>query len=145
MSWYIKKEEIVGKKVLGVYISEEYLVLETDQGRVAFDVEGDCCSYSYFYDIVGADKLIANGPIVEVNELDLSEQNHDANYESIAVYGYEFVSEHPVWGEQTTVVSFRNASNGYYGGWMQMVHSPDRLNVNELQPVTGEFYEVEGR
>ncbi|QXN73014.1 hypothetical protein SEA_PHILLIS_43 [Mycobacterium phage Phillis] len=143
--WGIEKEEVVGKKVLAVFISEEYLVFETDKGRVGFGVEGDCCSWSYFYDIVGADKLLANGPITEISELDLSDQNYYEDYEDIQVYGYEFVSAHPVWGEQTTVVSFRNSSNGYYGGWMNSVENPNRLNLNDLQLVTGEFHEVKGR
>ncbi|AYD86971.1 hypothetical protein SEA_NEARLYHEADLESS_42 [Mycobacterium phage NearlyHeadless] len=143
--WGIENEEVIGKKVLAVFISEDYLVFETDKGRVAFSVEGDCCSWSYFHDIVGADKLLANGPITEINQLDLSDQNYDEDYEYVQVYGYEFVSEHPVWGAQTTVVSFRNSSNGYYGGWMNTAYRPESLNLNELQLVNGEFYEVKGR
>lgn len=38
--------------------------------------------------------------------------------EYIQVYGYRLVTEHPLFGEQTSVFAFRNASNGYYGGWM---------------------------
>lgn len=136
-------ELVVGKKVLAVRVSEQFLVFETDQGLVAFSVEGDCCSHSYFYDIVGADKLLANGPVVSASELDLSDRSFYEDYEDIQVYGYEFVSEHPIWGEQTTVVSFRNSSNGYYGGWMNSVDQPGRLNLNDLQLVTGEFYEVQ--
>lgn len=137
------KDLVVGKKVLAIRVSERFLVFETDDGLVAFSVEGDCCSYSYFHDIVGADKLLANGPIVSAKELDLSEQNFYQDYEDIQVYGYEFVSEHPIWGEQTAVVSFRNSSNGYYGGWMNSVSQPERLNLNDLQLVSGEFYEVQ--
>lgn len=134
---------VVGKKVESIHVSEAHLVFETDQGRVAFYVEGDCCSHSYFYDVVGADKLLFNGPIVSAKELDLSDRHFSEGYDEIAVYGYEFVSEHPVWGAQTTVVSFRNASNGYYGGWMGAVRDPERLDITTLQIVTGEFYEVQ--
>lgn len=34
----------------------------------------------------------------------------------IQVYGYSIVTEHPFFGEQTSTFSFRNSSNGYYGG-----------------------------
>lgn len=144
--WSFDKGEldqlVVGKKVLAIYISEDYLVFDTDKGRVGFYVEGDCCSWSYFHDIVGADKLLNNGPIASWKELDLSDQSFDDHYDYIQVYGYEFVSGHPKWGEQTTVVSFRNSSNGYYGGWMNSVADPEKLDLMSMQLVTGEFYEV---
>ncbi|AHB29646.1 hypothetical protein SEA_ARCHETTA_37 [Mycobacterium phage Archetta] len=141
--WGFTKERIIGKKVLAIYMDDQSLILETDQGTVGFGVKGDCCSWSYFYDIYGADKLLSNGPVIEVNEIDLSDQNHDQDGESIQVYGYEFVTEHPIWGEQTTVVSFRNSSNGYYGGWMYDLEYPERVDVGRLQFVTEEYHDVE--
>ncbi|AVP42076.1 hypothetical protein KIP48_gp55 [Mycobacterium phage Naca] len=141
--WGITKDRIIGKKVLAIYMDDQSLILETDHGTVGFGVQGDCCSWSYFYDIYGADKLLSNGPVIEVNEIDLSDQNHNQDYECIQVYGYEFVTEHPIWGGQTTVVSFRNSSNGYYGGWMYDLPNPEKVDVGRLQFVTGEYHDVE--
>jgi hypothetical protein len=132
---------IVGKKVRGVWVNDEFLRFETDQGSVTYRVWGECCSHSYFHDIVGVRKLLDNGPVVSVEEVELQSGDqgyHDpecwlewegwtqegpntkceVDHESLTVYGYAFVTEHPEWGEQTTVVAFRNESNGYYGGWM---------------------------
>ena len=116
------EQEIVGKKVLGVYLDEDLLALETTQGTVAFSVEGDCCSRSSFHDIIGVRKLIESGPVIKVEKVpasfecdNYSEQGDD----SIENYGYAFVADHPTFGEITCVVSFRNNSNGYYGGWME--------------------------
>jgi hypothetical protein len=145
--WYLEDEELsslVGKKVTKILISEGCLIFETDQGRVGFGVDGDCCSYSYFYDITGPQKLLDNGPIVSARELDLSHDNHDQDYEYIRVYGYEFVSEHPVFGEQTTVVTFRNSSNGYYGGSMYLLHAPDEIDTSEgFLVAEGDFLAVD--
>jgi hypothetical protein len=34
------------------------------------------------------------------------------------VYGYALVTQSQRWGEVTSVFSFRNYSNGYYGGFI---------------------------
>jgi len=118
---------LVGHKVTAVEMSEERLVFTTDVGEFVYEVEGDCCSYSYFYDLIGKEKLIENGPVVSVGTIDLKEpDDEDAERdECVQVYGFEIVTEHPRWGEQTTVFSFRNASNGYYGGSMYLVSAPE--------------------
>ena len=118
-------EALVGRKVEHVYMNYEYLVFDTDTGRFGYDVEGDCCSSSYFYDFIGVEKLLANGPIVSVKELNLDDPSNDADNDTVTqAYGFEFVTVHPNWGEQTSVVSFRNDSNGYYGGWMNYLGAP---------------------
>ena len=38
--------------------------------------------------------------------------------ELIQKYGYAITTESEQFGEMTSVFSFRNSSNGYYGGWM---------------------------
>jgi|SRR5690606_24293018 len=135
-------KSLIGEKIIEIRMGQYLLVFTTESGkRIGFAVEGDCCSHSYFYDFVGADKLFLNGPVTEFNEVSLGEDEYyDGEY--IQVYGYEIVTEHPVWGEQTSVFSFRNASNGYYGGWMVEVKIPEDADFSELPLVTGEHYEV---
>lgn len=110
-------------------MNDEYLIFETDRGATAYTVEGDCCSRSYFHDFIGVKKLLENGPVIEASEVkddslptELAgpEEQDGDRYEDeyIQVYGYRLVTEHPLFGEQTSVFAFRNASNGYYGGWM---------------------------
>lgn len=128
---------MIGRKVIGVSATEETLWFIFNDGETqAFTVEGDCCSHSYFYDFVGLDKLIANGPVLSAKEISLGEPNDPdaAKGEVVVAYGFEFVTEHPVWGEQTSVLSFRNDSNGYYGGWMYATDAemPSGLQVHTV-------------
>ena len=52
------------------------------------------------------------------------------------VYGYKIVTAHPVFGEVTSVLSFRNSSNGYYGGWMDRTGD---VRTEGLQRITEDF------
>lgn len=157
-------KKLVGKKVVAIYMNDEYLLMGFDDGTYqAWSVEGDCCSHSYFYDFHGVTKLLDNGPIIEVGEVDLvpgdpgyyddadenerrkqawiaehpGEDPDDNRWDwytyddCIQVYGYKLITEHAIFGYQTSVFSFRNSSNGYYGGWMYEV-SPSKLPVLPL-------------
>lgn len=122
-------EKLVGSIVQKIYFNEEYLKFETDKGTFIFTVEGDCCSSSMFYDFYGVKKLLKGNPVISTKAIDLdaSDVKVDGEYstdkkssdESIQVYGYELVTKDSILGEVTSVLSFRNYSNGYYGGWMQ--------------------------
>lgn len=109
-----------GKKIEAVYMNENFLVFKTSENKYyGYSVWGDCCSHSYFHDFVAVEKLIQNNEITQVNALPETDATaHDADYihDLVRHYGYEFVSISELWGEQTSVMSFRNASNGYYGG-----------------------------
>lgn len=116
------EKHLVGKKIKQVYMNDQYLAFKTDKGNVVFSVEGDCCSSSYFHDFIGLDKVKKNGPVVSAKEIDLAEDDprckYEGNEDCLRCYGFEIVTEDPEFGEVTTVFSFRNDSNGYYGGWM---------------------------
>lgn len=110
-------QDLVGKKIQKVFINEDYLKFETDDGNFVFTTDADCCSQSVFYDFIGVKKLLENGKVVSVREIDLIPVEDKKNYqESIQAYGFEIVTENEKFGEQTSVFSFRNYSNGYYGG-----------------------------
>lgn len=130
MGWYDDHDEkglesIVGKAITDIYMDDDYLVFIAADGTVhGFMVEGDCCSHSYFHDFHGVEKLYQNGVVKEVGAIDLDEiegriaTSNQFDYDEVVAYGFKIVTESPVWGEQTSVFSFRNSSNGYYGGWM---------------------------
>ena len=118
------RNAIVGKRILNVYIDEDCLVLETDQGLVTYGVYGDCCSSSYFNDFLGVGDMVGN-IVNDLQPFHLEPEEivtDDWNY--IQFYGYSFTYLDPKWGKRTAVVSFRNESNGYYGGWMELFDSP---------------------
>lgn len=134
-------DELIGRSVREIRMNEEYLVFDTDQGELAYLVVGDCCSYSYFHDFFGVAKLLANGPVTKVEYIDRSaipdidkiKDKYEEGYggdDCVEVYGLRMTTMDPIWGEVSSVVSFRNVSNGYYGGWMQRAGSwPNNLPV----------------
>lgn len=121
-------DKLTGKKIAEILWNEYVVVFVTDEGeKFPYEVEGDCCSHSYFFDFHGVRNLLDNGPVLAFSEYDLQEGdlgfhecgNDDCGHEDLQVYGYSLTTEHPTWGLMTSVLSFRNESNGYYGGWMK--------------------------
>jgi len=119
---------LVNRYITAIYMSDDRLTFDTDQGPISFEVEGDCCSHSYFFDFYGVENLLSNGRVVRTEAVDLQPSDPgyhnpdiDDDYDVIKVYGYRLTTEHPEFGEVSSVFSFRNSSNGYYGGWMEYV------------------------
>lgn len=122
---------LVGKTVQRVFMNEDYLKLELDQGSMVFAVSGDCCSQTVFYDFLGLTQLKA-GPIVNVEELEMEECRLEdrKNYQdAIAFYGVRFTTQHPQFGPVSAVMSYRNYSNGYYGGSLEYSEFNQETNV----------------
>jgi len=117
------KEILVGKTVRKIHLDSDQLAFKTDENDYVFSVEGDCCSHSYFQDFYGVKNLIDSKiKNIETIELVPGDSLVADDYEDIKVYGYRIITEGN-YGEQSSVFSFRNRSNGYYGGWMNLVNS----------------------
>jgi hypothetical protein len=119
-------ESLVGLDIQEIYMDGDYLAfVGTQDGaikQVLWTVVGDCCSCSYFNDFYGVEKLINNGPVINVEMIDPREVvGSEDSGEYVQAYGIKIITESPLWGEMTSVVSFRNSSNGYYGGWAEAV------------------------
>jgi hypothetical protein len=136
-------DDLVGKKITKIRMGEYDLIFETEDGEVqAFEVEGDCCSHSYFFDFYGVRQLLDGGKVTSTEAVDLSPgdpgyrsetfETNGNEYDCIQVYGYRVSVEHPLFGEVSGIVSFRNSSNGYYGGWMFKSSSPGYESVPEI-------------
>ncbi len=143
-------DELIGKKIVEIRMNEDLLIFKfSDETMAAFETGADCCSQSVFYDFYGVKKLLENGPVISVGELPKRLRDAEARFdeiisdnkgyqESIESYGYEIVTEHPEFGPQTSVFSFRNYSNGYYGGWMNH-HSGD-LDIQSVTVITDDVF-----
>lgn len=133
MGFYdIDEKAIIGATVERVFWSSDRMILDTDKGVFIYDVEGDCCSFSYFHDFIGIKKLLNNGPVVGFESVDLDADDiEDDDHNYTQVYGYRFETEHSKWGLMSSVVSFRNESNGYYGGWMDLLVT-ERSDLPEI-------------
>ena len=128
--------KLTGRTITAIWISEDRVTFATDAGELTWRAEGDCCSTSYLYSIEGVDRLLAGHPVVAVHSIELQPGDtgyHDpdcardswrepacgVDHDVLQVYGYRFTTEDPKWGPVSSVLSFRNDSNGYYGGWLE--------------------------
>jgi len=123
-------QDLVGKKINKIYLNEDYLKFETDEGNFVYTVLGDCCSSSLFYDFYGVKELLGKKVISvaekeltadDIKQIEYSSSDKKGEHEDISVYGYQIFTEDKDLGERTSVFSFRNYSNGYYGGWMEKI------------------------
>lgn len=119
-------KDLIGRKVNKIFINKDFLMFETDKGDLIYAVTGDCCSSSYFYDFYGVKALLKNGPVTEVKTVELLPSdvactNGDSS-DVVQVYGYQITTECEHYGERTSVFSFRNSSNGYYGGSINLAY-----------------------
>lgn len=150
--------EIVGATVTGIWFSDNLLTFETDRGLYSYFTNGSYGS-SYFADFHGVKHLYENGPIIAIEEIDLHPSDDaylppDAKGpregDAVAVYGVRITTMHPVFHEVSSVFSFRNESNGYYGSeifrqsdygqgkesekkWLDYI-SPEQVRLTEDKP-----------
>lgn len=123
--------KLVGHKVMGIFVSddEEEMIFVTATGAFRYRTFGDCCSQTWFADMVGVKQLIGY-TVTFTRSVDMpipddtrSRSEEDQNY------GIEIGTS----GGRCNIV-YRNASNGYYGGSIDFVETlPDTLD--KFRPV----------
>jgi len=105
-------EELVGKKILGIFPDSSSIVFATSDGGLSYTVEGDCCSHSWFESIQGVEALM-HGTVSRVEPLALGgDEDAGDSYSVVKVYGIRIVTD-----KGYATIEYRNSSNGYYGGW----------------------------
>lgn len=118
--------EIVGATVIGIWFADDLLTFETDKGLYTYYLH-EYGGGSYFADFYGVKHLYENGPIISIEEIDLlpsdpgyldPEAKGPRDGDAVAVYGVRITTMHPAFQEVSSVFSFRNESNGYYGSWI---------------------------
>ena len=112
--------ELIGKKITGLRINEDQSVLafDTDQGVIAYDVWGDCCSEAWFADITGVGALIG-GTVQTADEVSMDGYNVEdgrTRQECDEAYGYKLTTD-----KGYADIVFRNSSNGNYGGSIELL------------------------
>jgi hypothetical protein len=112
---------LVGQKVLSIEVDsgdQHCLRLTTDKGITIFETEGDCCSETWFADIIGVDQLIdrtiLSALLVDMDVPDRIDSR--SRQESDQFYCLKLTTE---WGVADII--FRNSSNGYYGGNLNII------------------------
>lgn len=108
-------KELVSKTITGILVGDDEgsLMFETTTGPVLFEVEGDCCSSSWFSDVLGVEALLGQTVLsVEDNPMDgYNVEDGRGRQDSDQVYGWTIAT-----AKGRATVAFRNSSNGYYGG-----------------------------
>lgn len=118
-------KDVVGKRVLGVFADGGSAVLTLDDGNdLHLDLDGDCCSHSYFQDEKQFDEL--KGAVIQ----SIEERDGVSRDE---LYGQENGAESVDWSFLVFVtdrghvtIDWRNDSNGYYSGWCDASLRPTR-------------------
>ncbi|HEY6020170.1 MAG TPA: hypothetical protein VIY48_09795 [Candidatus Paceibacterota bacterium] len=142
-------EELIGKSIKKIEISEELLrFTTTDDMQYSYLAVGDCCSSSYFYDFYGVKNLLAGNPITAIEEVDLGEEE-TSDDSLLQLYGVRLITTAiipkypnipPV--EVSAIFSFRNESNGYYGGYLEKIEDASLYNETNLVELTDDIQEV---
>ena len=147
-SYYVSteniKKAIVGKRLTSIRFNTDNLILVFGDEYLSLTVYGDCCSTSYFYDFYGVEKVL-NREVEDFKEVSLDPTDLKAthNGECIQVYGYKIVCKgNPddyFARTPTAVFSFRNDSNGYYGGSLERGGKFDK----RVPEITKDVYNVQ--
>lgn len=122
-------KELIGKKVLRVIVAKdkERLEFACEGGdRVQYRCDGDCCSSTWIEHIQGVDALL--GQTVEgVDSTEAVTDAEDKRDECVQVYGYTLRT-----AKGRCHIEFRNGSNGYYGGSLEHVTTPEKMPYASL-------------
>lgn len=119
-------DDLIGRVIASLYVSpgEQRIAFEGELETLTFEAVGDCCSCSWFADILNVDALLGQ-EVVDVETLQLPHVGADGRtrQQYDLAYGYAIVTR-----RGRCEVIFRNSSNGYYGGWL------DGPTVGKLPP-----------
>jgi hypothetical protein len=120
-------KELLERYVTALYVSEDQstLVVQTrnwGDKYFEFPLDADCCSESWYADIVGVRTLLGE-QVTGIERLDLPMPlDGRSRQESDEAYGYRLKTQRGY-----TDIVFRNSSNGYYGGSMCPAVAHDKL------------------
>lgn len=124
-------EKLIGKTIISIGIANDYerICFVTDEGQIDYITEADCCSETWFHELMNVDALIG-GKVAGVTELDLPAPPDALRQDSDILYGYRIDTD-----KGSANLVFRNSSNGYYGGSIAEIKSDER----SFRPVTEDF------
>ncbi len=123
---------LIGKRFNKLEVSERenYLRVTTTEGNThVFYARGDCCSESWFSEILGVHKLF-EGNVLEARAVSLEEINfreRQSRQQRDLVYGFRILTE-----AGTVQLVFRNSSNGYYGGNIELYNADDKYRKKDI-------------
>lgn len=116
-------KELIGSKIDRVIVENSmnyYIVFISGDKEYIYAAQGECCSESWFYHILGIDCLIGH-TVQKVDEIDMGEID-----DGLTRQGYDKLYKITLTTESGYCdIEFRNSSNGYYGGWCSYTESAE--------------------
>jgi hypothetical protein len=135
-------DALTGKTInrLSINTAKDVIKVEFAGGGARFlCAVGDCCSRSWFEHIGGLDALIGH-TIHAVDAREMPPLKEEENPDTfVQYYGWRFTT----WRGYADL-EMRNESNGYYGGWVEVVPGPVnqysiKVEMPELMPLVEDF------
>jgi hypothetical protein len=130
---------LIGKQVTGLFVSQgegdlKFTLQDPTDNPVLVSAAGDCCSETWFADIVGVANLIG-GVVASVEDLQgLPDVDDNRTRQEVdQVYGVRVKTE-----KGDCDIIFRNSSNGYYGGELTPFYS-DYREPREWREITEDW------
>lgn len=109
------------------------IVFQTTDLIIRYRSVGDCCSESWVENIDDLENMI-DSEILSVEALDVTEEKDDRQG-SLTKYDYLIKT-----AKGDARLEFRNTSNGYYGGWLELKSVNSRANGEVLWSDKHESY-----
>lgn len=106
-------KELTGLKIKKVLMEkgESRIVFVTDKRNIGYSTYGDCCSETWFADIIGTDALI-DGTVSSVENIVVADKDDGrSRQEHDDFMGIKITTD-----KGSCEIIYRNSSNGYYGG-----------------------------
>lgn len=117
-------ELLVGKIITKIEVEEngESITFYMEDGEFKFNAIGDCCSSSWIESVEGQEDIIGHR-VLEIVEHTIQAYDYEKDgainktphYDHLQVYTYDIVTSNGI-----CTIDFRNDSNGYYGGWLEL-------------------------
>jgi hypothetical protein len=127
---------MIGKSVEKIFVraDQEMIKFQFADGETGYFItDADCCSETWFADIIGV-KALLSGKIKKTEYKDLDcPQDDRCRQDEDQFYSIEITTEKGV-----CVFAFRNSSNGYYGGSCSYVSEATDINCDWTE-VTGDY------
>lgn len=107
---------LIGRTISGLSISDDdtVLVFYTDRGPEAIHAEGDCCSSSWFHEILGTRSHLIGQVITGSEKRSMPDPGSYADHDVLSDYGVMLTTP-----KGRVDIVYRNDSNGYYGGYAE--------------------------
>mgnify|MGYP006384805167 FL=1 len=105
-----------GKKIIGYSLDSDRQVLRFDidvGDPVVLEAEGECCSGTWIESIDAPDNLL--GIVQSAEEIEMPDLGDMPGCDVVAYYGLKIVTD-----KGHVVIDYRNDSNGYYGGSLEV-------------------------